>query len=79
MQQEAKLNVHNRNIKTFNELQIDFMVQHDVHEVPRMKILANREAYAGFFILATVEMLKYAVCEDYENAKSEINLVACEL
>lgn len=24
-------------------------------------------------------MLKYAVCEDYENAKSEINLIACEL
>jgi hypothetical protein len=37
-------------------------------------VLRNREEYAGFFILATIEMLKYAVKEDYENAKTEIQL-----
>ena len=37
--------------------------------------MKNRVEYAGFFILAVIEMLKYAVKEDYENSKSEIKLL----
>jgi hypothetical protein len=42
-------------------------------------VLRNREEYAGFYILAVIEMLKYAVKEDYENAKSEIQMMSCQL
>lgn len=42
-------------------------------------MLKNREAYAGFYILAVVEMLKYAVKEDYDNSRTEINLMPIEL
>ena len=59
-------------MKSFDELQIDFMVQHDVQTCSKQKVLSNREEYSGFYILAVIEMLKYAVKEDYDNAKSEI-------
>lgn len=42
-------------------------------------MLSDRQQYAGFFVLAVVEMLKYAVKEDYENARTEINLIPIEL
>ena len=51
---------------------IDFMVKHDVLGCTRSKVLSSREEYAGFYILATLEMLKFGVKEDYENAKAEI-------
>ena len=51
---------------------IDFMVKHDVLNCTRSNVLSNREEYAGFYILATLEMLKFAVKEDYENARTEI-------
>jgi hypothetical protein len=35
-------------------------------------VFSSRELYAGYFILAVVEMLKYAVKEDFENQKTEI-------
>jgi hypothetical protein len=73
------LNKHNRAIKSFDELLIDFLVQHDVFSKRSADVLSNREQYAGFFILAVVEMLKYAVKEDYENARTEINLIPIEL
>lgn len=70
--QEKKLAKHNRQVKAFEEMAIDFMVKHDVLSNPRHLVLKNREEYAGFYILATLEMLKFAVKEDYENAKTEI-------
>jgi hypothetical protein len=51
------------------------MVRHEIQNQQRAKILKNRVEYAGFFILAVIEMLKYAVKEDYENSKSEIKLL----
>ena len=51
------------------------MVKHDIHTSQRNTVLKNRKEYAGFFILAVIEMLKYAVKEDYENSKSEIKLL----
>ena len=38
-------------------------------------MLGSRKEYAGFYILAVIEMLKYAVKEDYENSKTEIQLI----
>lgn len=29
--QEKKLNEHNRNIKSFTEVIVDFMIKHDIH------------------------------------------------
>ena len=57
---------------------IDFMVKHDVLNCTRSNVLSNREEYAGFYILATLEMLKFAVKEDYENARTEIQLMPIE-
>ena len=70
--QERKLAKHNRQVKSFEEMAVDFMVKHDVLNCQRNFILSNREEYAGFYILSTLEMLKYGVKEDYENSKSEI-------
>lgn len=58
---------------------IDFLVQHDIHGQTSSSVLKNREAYAGFYILAVIEMLKYAVKEDYDNARTEISLMPIEL
>ena len=77
-QQERKLAKHNRMVKSFEEMAIDFMVRHDVLNNLRTKVLSNRVEYAGFYILATLEMLKYGVKEDYENSKTEINLMPIE-
>lgn len=57
---------------------IDFMVKHEVLNCNRGRVLSNREQYAGFYILSTLEMLKFAVKEDYENAKTEIKLMPIE-
>ena len=73
--QEKKLNLHNRQVKVFEELAIDFMVKHDIQNCSRSLVLSNRKEYAGFYILAVIEMLKYAVKEDYENSKTEIQLI----
>lgn len=70
--QEKKLAKHNRQANTFDEMAIDFMVKHDVLGMNRNIVLSNREQYSGFYILATLEMLKFAVREDYENSKTEI-------
>lgn len=58
---------------------IDFLVQHDIHGSKSSSVLRNRDAYAGFYILATIEMLKYAVKEDYDNSRTEISLMPIEL
>ena len=42
-------------------------------------IFRNRKCYAAYFILAVTEMLKYAVKEDYESARTEINLIPITL
>lgn len=42
-------------------------------------MLRNRNEYAGLFILSIIEMLKYAVKEDYENSRAEINLIPIEV
>jgi hypothetical protein len=52
---------------TFEEVLLDFQVRHPIYEFDRDKVFSSREKYAGYFILAIVEMLKYAVKEDYEN------------
>lgn len=77
-QQEKKLAKHNRLVKSFEEMAIDFMVKHEVLNCSRGIILKNREEYAGFYILSTLEMLKYGVKEDYENSKTEIKLMPIE-
>jgi hypothetical protein len=43
--------------------------------MPREFVFRNRQCYAAYFILAIIEMLKYAVKEDYESAKTDINLI----
>ena len=62
-------------MKVFEELATDFMVKHDIQNCSRSLVLSNRKEYAGFYILAVIEMLKYAVKEDYENSKTEIQLI----
>lgn len=57
---------------------IDFMIRHEILNCPRSQILSNRKEYAGFYILAVLEMLKYGVKEDYENSKTEIQLMPIE-
>ena len=47
--------------------------------MPREFVFRNRQCYAAYFILAVIEMLKYAVKEDYESAKSEIKLIPISL
>ena len=55
------------------------MVNHDVHSQTRGKVLSNRAEYTGLFMLTIIEMLKYAVKEDYDNCRSEINLIPVEV
>ena len=76
--QEKRLNKHNRIVKTFEELAIDFGIRHETTASDRHKVLSNRKEYAGFYTLAVVEMLKYAVKEDYENSKTEIQVMPIE-
>lgn len=78
VEQEKKLSRHNRIAKSFEEMAIDFMVKHEVLNFTRTTVLSNREEYSGFYILATLEMLKFAVKEDYENSKTEIQLMPIE-
>ena len=66
-------------VKSFEEIAVDFMIQHDIHHESRALVLKNRVEYAGFYILAVIEMLKYAVKEDYENAKTEINVLPIQM
>lgn len=47
--------------------------------MPRELVFKNRTCYAAYFILAVVEMLKYAVKEDYESSKTEISLIPIQL
>ena len=42
-------------------------------------VFKNRLTYSAYFSLAVIEMLKYAVKEDYESAKTEINLIPVSL
>ena len=57
----------NQNIKAFEEVQLDFSIRHPIYEFESEKVFSSRDLYAGYFILAVIEMLKYAVKEDYEN------------
>ena len=47
--------------------------------MPREYVFKNRLCYAAYFILAVIEMLKYAVKEDYDSAKTEIKLIPISL
>jgi hypothetical protein len=47
--------------------------------MPREFVFRNRKAYSAYFILAVIEMLKYAVKEDYESSKTEIKLIPISL
>jgi len=47
--------------------------------MPREFVFRNRNCYSAYFILAVIEMLKYAVKEDYASAKTEINLIPVAL
>lgn len=55
------------------------MVHHNIHGHSRNKVLSNRDEYTGLFLLTIIEMLKYAVKEDYDNCRSEINLIPVEV
>ena len=66
-QEEKRITEHNQKIKTFEEVIIDFQIRHPIHEFDKAKVFSSREPYAGYFILAVVEMLKYAIKEDYDN------------
>ena len=39
----------------------------------------NRECYASYFILAVIEMLKFAIKEDYESQRTEVKLISIAL
>lgn len=54
-------------MRSFEEIIVDFGIKHPIYEFPREDVLGDREKYAGYFILAIIEMLKYAIKEDYEN------------
>jgi hypothetical protein len=43
--------------------------------MPREFVFRNRQTYSAYFILAVIEMMKYAAKEDYESSKTEINLI----
>ncbi|CDW90096.1 UNKNOWN [Stylonychia lemnae] len=73
--QEKKISEINQQIKSFGEAMIDFSVRHPIYQFPREGVFQNRESYAGFFILAVIEMLKYAIKEDYENQRTEMQLI----
>lgn len=47
--------------------------------MPKEFIFRNRQSYAAYFILAVIEMLKYAVREDFESSRSEIKLMPIKL
>jgi|LauGreDrversion4_2_1035121.scaffolds.fasta_scaffold290029_1 hypothetical protein len=64
---------------SFEEVQIDFSIRHPIYDFKREEVFKSREPYAGYFILAVIEMLKYAVKEDYENQKTEIQLIPIAL
>jgi ABC-type Fe3+-citrate transport system substrate-binding protein len=66
-QHEKKLTEHNQRIENFEEILLDFQVRHPIFDFQKDDVFKNRETYAGYFILAVVEMLKYAVKEDYES------------
>jgi len=40
--------------------------------MPRELVFGNRKSYAGYFLLAVIEMLKYEIKEDWENSKTEL-------
>ena len=70
---------NNVRINKFEEICVDFGMRHSIHDMPREMIFRNRKCYAAYFILAVTEMLKYAVKEDYESARTEINLIPITL
>ena len=76
---EKKVTDHNIKIKKFDEICCDFMIRHQIYDMPREFVFKNRQCYSSYFILAVIEMLKYAVKEDYESAKTEINMIPITL
>ena len=47
--------------------------------MPREFVFRNRKAYSSYFILAVIEMLKYAVKEDYESQRTEVKMMPITL
>ena len=47
--------------------------------MPREFVFRNRQCYSAYFMLAVIEMLKYAVKEDYESSRTDIQLLPCQL
>ena len=47
--------------------------------MPREFVFRNRQTYSAYFILAVIEMMKYAAKEDYESSKTDINLININL
>ena len=72
---EKKVSDHNIKIRKFNEICVDFMVRHQIYDMPREFVFRNRQTYAAYFILAIIEMMKYAAKEDYESSKTDINVI----
>lgn len=70
---------HNIKIKKFEEVCLDWSIRHQIYDMPREFVFRNRKAYAAYFVLAVIEMLKYAVKEDYESSRTEINLIPISL
>ena len=76
---EKKVTDHNVKIAKFDDICCDFSIRHQIYDMPREFVFRNRQCYSAYFILAVIEMLKYAVKEDYESAKSEIKLIPITL
>ena len=76
---EKKVTDHNIKIKKFEEMCCDFTLKHQIYDMPREFVFRNRTCYSAYFVLAVIEMLKYAVKEDYASSKSEISLIPISL
>eukprot|EP00347_Sterkiella_histriomuscorum_P015353 403357339 len=72
---EKTVSDKNQSIKSFSEATLDFAVRHPIYQFPRDQVLHSRESYAGFYILAVLEMLKYSIKEDYDNQRTEMQLI----
>lgn len=58
-------------ITAFKDLILDFNVSHKIHNIPYEFVFRNRDSYSAYFILAIVEMIKFAVKEDYESSRTD--------
>jgi hypothetical protein len=58
---KKKVADHNIKINHFDEICCDFSVRHDIYDMPREFVFRNRQCYSAYFMLAVIEMLKYAI------------------